>query len=54
MSGNSKPDLVTTLIDALSAPSLEVRSVAAQGLARQGDARALKPIMESIRALRVR
>ena len=51
MSGNSKPDLVTTLIDALSAPSLEVRSVAVQGLARQGDARALKPIMESIRGL---
>src|SRR5690554_1198323 len=51
MSGNSKPDLVTPLIDALSAPSLEVRSVAVQGLARLGDARALKPIMESIRGL---
>jgi len=51
MSGNSKPDLVTPLIDALSAPSLKVRSVAVQGLARLGDARALKPIMESIRGL---
>jgi len=46
-----KPDPVTPLIDALSAPSLGVRSVAVRGLARLGDIRAIEPITGSIRGL---
>ncbi len=52
MSEKSKPDLVASLIRALSAPSLQVRSVAVQGLARRGDAQAVEPIIESIRGMK--
>jgi len=51
MSEKNKLDLVTPLIDALSAPSLGVRSVAVRGLARLGDTRAIEPIPRSIRGL---
>lgn len=51
MSEKPEPDRVLPLIDALSTPLLRVRSIAVQGLARQKDARALGPIIESIKGL---
>lgn len=51
MSEITRPDRVPPLIDALSAPLLRVRSIAVEGLARQRDARALRPIIESINDL---
>jgi HEAT repeat protein len=46
-----KIDRVALLIDALSAPSLRVRSVAVRGLTPLRDARAIRPIIESVRGL---
>jgi HEAT repeat protein len=51
MPDESEIDCVPPLIDALSAPSLRVRSVAVRGLARQHDARAIRPLIESVRGL---
>jgi HEAT repeat protein len=51
MPDESEIDCVPPLIDALSAPSLRVRSVAVRGLARRHDVRAIRPLMESVRGL---
>ncbi|MBP2145439.1 HEAT repeat protein [Methanofollis sp. W23] len=51
MSEKPELDRVPPLIDALSTPLLRVRSIAVAGLARQRDARALGPIIESVRGL---